>query len=84
MSRNRPWNAAVDDGESVCKALRRLLQSAGLEVATFAGGGEFLDSLGVRQPDGVVLDLNLPDVSGCQLRPGRIRSIRVRPVPIIS
>jgi CheY-like chemotaxis protein len=70
MSRNRPWNAAVDDGESVCKA--------------FAGGGEFLDSLGVRQPDGVVLDLNLPDVSGCQLRPGRIRSIRVRPVPIIS
>jgi FixJ family two-component response regulator len=44
MSRDSPWHAVVDDEEGVSKALRRLLQSAGLAVATFAGGGGFLDS----------------------------------------
>jgi FixJ family two-component response regulator len=41
-----PLVAVIDDEEAIRKALRRLLQSAGLAVETFLGGEEFLASLG--------------------------------------
>jgi FixJ family two-component response regulator len=56
--------AVVDDEESVRLALRRLLRSASLNVETFASGLEFLDSLKEHQPDCLVLDLHMPQVSG--------------------
>jgi FixJ family two-component response regulator len=56
--------AVVDDEESVCRALKRLLVSAGLKVESYAGGRAFLDSLSSHVPSCVVLDLHMPDVSG--------------------
>jgi FixJ family two-component response regulator len=56
--------AIVDDEESVCRALRRLFVAEGMDADTFASGSEFLDSLGSRVPDCVVLDLHLPGLDG--------------------
>lgn len=58
--------AVVDDEESVRTALQRLLRSAGLGVATFASGAEFLESLksDSSRPDCVVLDLHMPQING--------------------
>jgi FixJ family two-component response regulator len=71
LSKARPLIAVVDDEEQVRRALRRLINSAGLEVETFTGGAEFIQSLARRKPDCVVLDLHMPGVSGfdvqCQL-----------------
>jgi len=64
MDALRPLVALVDDEESVRKALRRLLRSAGLEVQTYAGGEEFLDDLSEHLPDCVVLDIRMPNMSG--------------------
>jgi FixJ family two-component response regulator len=64
LNRVRPLIAIVDDEESIRKALRRLLASAGLEVESFSSGAEFLDSLRTHRPDCVVLDLHMPLMSG--------------------
>ena len=64
MSRHPPIIAVIDDEQAVCKALGRLLQSAGWEVEIFRGGGEFLASLAGHHPDCALLDLTMPDVSG--------------------
>ena len=64
MSTPRLLIAVVDDEEAVRTALRRLLRSASLDVETFSSGAEFLESVKEHQPDCVVLDLHMPQVSG--------------------
>ena len=59
-----PLIAVVDDEESVRKALRRLLSASGLTVRTFAGGADFLLSMGDQRPQCLVLDLHMPGVTG--------------------
>ena len=60
----RPLIAIVDDEESVRRAIKRLIISAGLDVVAFCAGREFLDALPWRRPDCVVLDLHMPGMSG--------------------
>lgn len=62
--KQHPLVAIVDDEECVLKALHRLLRSAGLNVETFAGGTEFLDSLPDHRPDCLILDIHMPGVTG--------------------
>jgi FixJ family two-component response regulator len=59
--------ALVDDDESVRTALGRLLRLAGYEVKSYGSGADFLASLGVGHPDCVVLDLNMPVMSGFEV-----------------
>ena len=51
MVDKRPLIAVVDDEESVRLALGRLLRAFSYEVAVFAGGHEFLQSLQTRRPN---------------------------------
>jgi FixJ family two-component response regulator len=60
--------AVVDDEESVRKSLRRLLAAAELEAVTFASGQEFLDSLRLWRPDCLILDLQMPGLSGLEVQ----------------
>ena len=54
----------VDDEAQILKALRTSLQGAGYEVEVAATGAEALSKAAARPPDGVILDLVLPDGSG--------------------
>lgn len=56
--------AVVDDEESVCKGLERLLRSAGLTAKTFLTGADFLRFLKTGRPDCVVLDLGMMPMNG--------------------
>jgi FixJ family two-component response regulator len=58
----------VDDEAPVRTAIRRLLRLAGYEVAAFASGDEFLVSLATIVPDCVLLDVNMPGLSGFDVR----------------
>jgi FixJ family two-component response regulator len=57
----------VDDDESVCRALARLLRSFGFEVQTFGSAAELLAS---GPPDDtlcLVADVRMPEMGGIEL-----------------
>src|SRR5258705_13450803 len=59
-----PLVAIVDDEESVRRALARMLSASSFAVEVFGSGRQFLDSLAIRLPDCVVLDYQMPDLTG--------------------
>jgi FixJ family two-component response regulator len=60
--------AIVDDDPSVRKGLKRLIRSAGWKAETFASAQEFLDRPRTEAPSSLVLDLQLPGLSGLDLQ----------------
>jgi len=58
----------IDDDASVCKAIRRLLQTAQMDVGTCPSGESFLRSILHREPDCLVLDIRMPEMTGPELR----------------
>ncbi len=66
----RPTTATVvviDDDESVRKALRRLVRSAGLAVTTYGSAEEFLAARD-HSAACLILDVRLPGMSGLDLQ----------------
>jgi FixJ family two-component response regulator len=62
-----PWIAVVDDDPSVLKALTRLLRTRAFAVRAFASAREFLAALPQGRPECLVLDLQMPKMSGLEL-----------------
>jgi FixJ family two-component response regulator len=54
----------VDDDPSVGRAIKRLVESVGLQVAHFGSAQEFLRSTRPDAPSCLVLDVRLPGISG--------------------
>jgi FixJ family two-component response regulator len=80
----QPLIAIVDDDESVCRAIKRLVRSLGMMAEAYASGAEFVDlieALPSFQPDCVVLDVQMPGMSGIEVQAG-IRRVRGS-IPII-
>lgn len=68
MSDPTPVIFVVDDDVSVREGLGSLMRSAGWRVVLFASAQEFLSHPPVDAPSCVVLDLQLPDLSGLDLQ----------------
>jgi len=64
MDTHFPWIAVVDDEEPVRRAVTRLLRSEDLAARAFGSGADFLAALRHSWPYCVVLDLNMPGMSG--------------------
>jgi FixJ family two-component response regulator len=60
--------AVVDDDPSVRKGLERLIRSLGWKAETFPSAQEFLDHPRTEPPSCLVLDLQLPGLSGLDLQ----------------
>ena len=58
----------IDDDERVRRALLRLFRSAGRDTEAFPSAREFLERLPCGATGCVVLDVNMPDITGPQLR----------------
>ena len=58
----------VDSDISVCESLSLLARNAGLQVETFASAYEFLAHPRPTVPSCLILDVNLPDISGLELQ----------------
>jgi FixJ family two-component response regulator len=76
-----PTVFVVDDDPSVLTGLTRLLQSAGLAVAAFASAQAFLESDNCSKPGCLVLDVQMPGLSGIELQ--QIVAERKSALPII-
>jgi FixJ family two-component response regulator len=66
--RSKAVIAIVDDDPSVRKGLERLIRSLGWQAETFASAQEFLDRPRTVAPSCLVLDLQLPGLSGLDLQ----------------
>jgi FixJ family two-component response regulator len=60
--------AIVDDEASVRHGVARLLRTRGFAARGFASGVAFLNSWRTDPPDCLVLDLQLPDIHGCDMQ----------------
>jgi FixJ family two-component response regulator len=68
MNPDSPIVFIVDDDFRVREALSSLISSVGLRVAAFASASEFLEYEKPDSPACLVLDLQLPDISGFELQ----------------
>jgi len=68
LRESRPVIAIVDDDPSVREGLQSLIRSAGWSVETFSSAQEFLTRSRAKAPSCLILDLQLPDLSGLDLR----------------
>ena len=58
----------VDDDQSMSRMLSRVLTTAGFEVVSYASAEEYIDSKDSKAADCLVLDMNLPGMSGAELQ----------------
>ena len=68
MTEKTPTVFIVDDDPSVRKALKRLIESVGLEVETLTSAQEFSDQEQPDKPSCLVLDVRMPGLSGLDLQ----------------
>jgi FixJ family two-component response regulator len=84
MPNSTPIVFVVDDDSSVRTSLVALIESAGLRAKAFASAGDFLSCAPIPAPSCLVLDVDLPDLSGLELQ-RRVAAERVdMPVIIIT
>ncbi len=60
--------AVVDDEESVRKAVVRVLKASGFVARAFVSGADFLASWHFDRPDCLVLDWQMPGLSGTEIQ----------------
>jgi len=76
-----PTVYVVDDDPDVLKAIDRLLESIGLNVATFSSPRQFLEVYDGNAPGCLVLDLALPGLNGLDVQ--RVLEQRGSALPIV-
>jgi FixJ family two-component response regulator len=70
-SNSKPIIAIIDDDESVCRAIKRLVRSLGMEADTFSSGHAFLElieAMPSQKFDCVVLDVQMPGLNGLEVQ----------------
>jgi FixJ family two-component response regulator len=76
--------AIVDDDESVCRAMERLVRSLGMAAETYASSEDFvsqIESLPSFPVDCVILDVQMPGLNGIEVQ-ARLRRIH-KDMPVI-
>lgn len=60
--------AIVDDDTAVRKALSRLLAASAIRAQCYGSAREFLDSLASGAPECLIVDLQMPEMTGLELQ----------------
>src|SRR5580700_1246392 len=68
MNEENLFVCVIDDESSIRESLSNLLRSAGLKVQVFASAQEFLTNWPREAPSCLVLDIQLPGISGLDLQ----------------
>jgi FixJ family two-component response regulator len=79
-----PTICVVDDDPSVCKALGRLIKSAGFKVKTYGSAQKFLDEDHAKESDLLVVDVRMPDMNGLELQNHLAASGHTIPIVFIT
>ena len=85
--KSKPLIVIVDDDESVCRAIKRLVRSAGMEANTFTSGQEFIDlieGMPWLRVECVVLDVQMPKLNGLEVQERLAQNRSAIPVIFIT
>jgi len=80
----KTYVALVDDDESLCRSLARLLRAAGIQPVTYLSAEAFLSDTKQPQFDCLVLDVQLLGMSGLELQKQLRASGTAAPVIFIT
>ena len=81
---NHPLVVVVDDEASVCRALLRLLRTADLRAEAYCSAIDFIESLRDGAPDCVILDLQMPHMTGMEVLERLQRVAAPPPVIVVT
>jgi len=87
LNKTKPRIAIVDDDESVCRAVQRLIRSLAMDAETFSSGQQLLDFLEAMpsfQPDCLILDVQMPGMNGIEVQDRLAMSGKTIPVIFIT
>jgi len=73
----------IDDDDDIRDTLAEVLEEIGYSVATASQGSEALDLLHEVNPQVILLDLNMPVMSGAEFRAAQRRDPALRQIPTI-
>jgi FixJ family two-component response regulator len=73
MSHHLARVAIVDDDASVRKALALLLNASSIETDTYGSAAEFLQALPAGIPECLIVDLQMPEMTGLELQHHLVR-----------
>jgi FixJ family two-component response regulator len=82
--RKVPMISIVDDDRSFRDATRRLVKSLGYRADTFASAEEFLQSDRVNDTSCLILDVNMPGLSGIELQSQLVAQGNFTPIIFIT
>jgi FixJ family two-component response regulator len=74
----------VDDDADVCRAMSRLLRSAGYSTLTFSSTSEFLAQYDPEPPGCILLDLTMPEHDGLEVQAMLASAGSKRPVIFLT
>lgn len=63
----KPSVLVIEDDETMRAALKRILESEGLDVRTASDGTQFGEAIGDKPVDLIILDVGLPWINGLEL-----------------
>ncbi len=73
----------IEDNESAVIQIRKVLQKAGLNVHHASGGKEALEFVKHTVPDGIILDLMMPEMDGFEVLENIRSAESTREIPVI-
>ena len=74
----------IDDDSSVRKGLTRLIKAAGLPAESYASAREFLDSGNFEKPGCIILDVQMPKMTGPELQEELNKTESCMPIIFLS
>jgi FixJ family two-component response regulator len=79
-----PLISIVDDDESLRRALVRLIDSLGYDARGFGSAEEFVESAAISDSACVILDIQMPGMSGIELKQLLVQRGHLVPVIMIT
>jgi len=81
---SEPTVFIIDDDPSARRGLTRLVRAAGLNAESFASGAEFLASEHHTGPGCIVLDVQMPEMTGPELQEELAKAAHSMPIVFLS
>lgn len=81
---SEPTVFIVDDDPSVRKGLTRLIKASGLNFEAYASALDFLDSDNIDSPGCIILDVQMPGMTGPELQEELGKTSNVLPIIFLS